>query len=98
MNYLSLTSLVTALNVFSTERKGVVLLIGGVQFLCAALFANARKVNVSEFQVKNWAILRLRLFKKTNINYYDDDDSYTRYFVSTSNQWNQQMIAIPAKF
>ena len=85
MNYLSLTSLVTALNVFSTERKGVVL-------------SNARKVNVSQFQVKNWAILRLRLFKKTNINYYDDDDSYTRYFVSTSNQWNQQMIAIPAKF
>ena len=70
------------------------------KFLCAALFANARKVNVSEFQVKNWAILRLRLFKKSNINYYDDDDSdsYTRYFVSTSNQWNQQMIAIPAKF
>ena len=85
MIYLSLTSLVTALNVFSTERKGVVL-------------SNARKVNVSQFQVKNWAILRLRLFKKTNINYYDDDDSYTRYFVSTSNQWNQQMIAIPAKF
>ena len=72
--------------------------MGMSKFLCAALFANARKVNVSEFQVKNWAILRLRLFKKTNINYYDDDDSYTRYFVSTSNQWNQQMIAIPAKF
>ena len=56
-------------------------------------------MNVSEFQIKNWAILRLRLFKKTNNNYDDDDDdSYTRYFVSTSNQWNQQMTAIPAKF
>lgn len=34
------------------------------KFLFAALFANARKLNVSEFQIKNEAILRLRLFKK----------------------------------
>ena len=33
------------------------------KFLHAALFANAMKVDVCEFQVKNYAILRLRLWK-----------------------------------
>ena len=53
-----------ALNVSSSERRKKMFFSWKVsKFLHAALFANAMKVDVCEFQVKNYAILRLRLRK-----------------------------------
>ena len=54
------TSLDIALQVSSSERRRVALLMERVKFLLVALFANARRVDVSKFQVENKAILRLR--------------------------------------
>ena len=49
----SSTSLAIALELSSSKKERVVLFMESVQIsLCAALFANARKVDVSEFQVK----------------------------------------------
>ena len=68
-NYVSSTSLdiaLVALEVSSSERRRVVLLIVSKfllevsKFLLAALFANARRVHVSKFRFENTAILRLR--------------------------------------
>ena len=60
LNYDSSTSLDITLNVSSSERRRVIPLMESVKFLLAALFANARRVDVSKSRVENEAILRLR--------------------------------------
>ena len=52
-NYFSTTSFAIALKVFSSGRKRIFCSWKVSKFLHAASFANARKVNVGEFQVKN---------------------------------------------
>ena len=53
LNYFSTTSLAIALKVSFSERKRIFCSWKVSKFIHAASFANARKVNVSEFQVKN---------------------------------------------
>ena len=49
LNYFSTTSFAIALKISFSGRKRIFL----SKFLYAASFANAKKVNISEFQVKN---------------------------------------------
>ena len=60
LNYFSTTSFAIALKVSSGGRKIIFLIMESVKFLHADSFANARKVDVSEYQVKNEGSLRLR--------------------------------------
>ena len=59
-NYFSTTSFAIALKVSLVEEEEFFCSLKVSKFLHAASFANARKVDVSEFKVKNWGSLRLR--------------------------------------
>ena len=52
-NYFSTMSFAIALKVCSSGRKRIFLFVKVSKFLHTASFANARKVDVSEFQGKN---------------------------------------------
>lgn len=68
------------------------------KFLRAALFSNARKVEVSEFQVKNYAILRLNILiflpNKTDKRLLAGtiDIAFFFFFLPKSYLWTKQKM------